>query len=105
MVAKINERSLTRNLLPSVYIDKVTLEYNHFSPPMHNFDPHVEKTSADFARFVQENSDMMREQRERLDRNAGEKSRALKVSLNLSIKQNGPFRLQGHQLLFKYLRI
>ena len=81
--ANINERSILGNFLPSVYIEKITLESNAGQIPLHNLDPHTSNTSEEMQRFVQENQEI-----ERGKPLGGEPERQpLKVSLDLSIKQ------------------
>ena len=75
---RINENSIAGNFLPTVYIERVTLESSPIAPPMHNLDPHIAREDRANVRFLKDN--------EETESMRGQKQ-ALKVSLDLSLKQ------------------
>ena len=83
MPLRINERSITSNFLPSVYIERITLESSTIAPPMHNLDPHIKNIyeGERLPEYLKENVEIS----EVAAKSAREQS--LKVSLDLSIKQ------------------
>ena len=79
----VNERSIIGDFLPTVYIDRITLESNGGEPPMHKIDPHVAGTSEELQSFVKDNVEIIAGRPV-----SGESKQVpLKVNLDLVIKQ------------------